>query len=358
MHLTSRTGLLSAGLLFISALLMIGGCAGSASPGPAPANNGGIATGPRSHVHTLVINSDGSVTLGDQDGLWHAASGAKGWKRDGAPMSRLMPICLARVNKVMVACSTGLSTNVFGKPKGLWRSTDGGRHWKRASLPDLDVTALASNPAVPGTVVAFARPDSLKGIGHGGIWASVDSGVTWRRINTSVAHKAPNGMVLMPGHPFTVLFATTVEIDRSANGGVSWTSNHLGGNAVLSIAASPIRGHVGYIGAANGIWMTTDSGAQWTLRWSGPPTPLLAPTRRSLGVLYGYASTGRPYIYETSASSRSISGGVHHPTPVSFSQPAILVADPSDASRLYAAYSFPLRIYESKDAGRSWKKIL
>ncbi len=153
-----------------------------------------------------------------------------------------MPIAVAQMGKVFLAGTTTLSNHLFGAPHGLFRSVDDGKHWTRASLPDLDVLRLATNPKVPNVVIAFAGPDSNVGVGHGGIWASTNQGKTWKRINAARGNDAANGLILLPGHPFTVLFANTFNLWRSGDGGSTWK---IVGRSIpnpLSLANMPAEG--------------------------------------------------------------------------------------------------------------------
>ncbi|GEM_PF-6500207 len=317
----------------------------------------GPTTGPNSHVHTLIVQRNGTLLLGDQQGLWRSRTG-KTWRGYGPPLSHLMPLCVVRLGRTILSCSTGLVTGhaFAGTPKGLWRSANAGRTWRRTSLPDLDVIALASNPGLAKTVVAFARPDSPTGTGHGGVWASTNAGLTWRRINRHLAQQAPNGLALLPGRPFTVLFAsaTTLSIWRSADGGAHWANVRLGASQPLSLAISPIDDRLAYAGGTNGIWRSADAGLHWRLRWPGPPTPLLAPAYDHLDHLYAYGSSAAPSVYSVSQSRGMVKGSM----PNQSGQPYLIVSDPTSGSRLYAAYSFPLRIYGSNDGGKTWTKIL
>jgi photosystem II stability/assembly factor-like uncharacterized protein len=267
----------------------------------------------------------------------------------------MMVTCLARTARTLLACTTTFSKSFLGFPRGARRSTDGGRRWTRTSIPDQAVTFLATNEKVPGAAVAFAEPDSTGGgIGHGGIWASRDWGRTWRRINAGLAGAfSPIGLAVMPGRPFTVLFGTSNGIHRSADGGRTWTTNNLGGTPVLSLALSARQPRTVFAGAANGIWESTDEGATWRRIFTGPPTSALLAASDSALDLYGFASLVHPYIYRLE-SGRHV---MHGTTPVTGGQ-IVIAVDPTNAARIYAGFSFPLRIYESTNSGRSWRKIL
>src|SRR5579884_3638386 len=80
----------------------------------------GPTTGPNSHVHTLIVQRNGTLLLGDQQGLWRSRTG-KTWRGYGPPLSHLMPLCVVRLGRTILSCSTGLVTGhaFAGTPRAL-----------------------------------------------------------------------------------------------------------------------------------------------------------------------------------------------------------------------------------------------
>jgi photosystem II stability/assembly factor-like uncharacterized protein len=306
-------------------------------------------------VHTLQVLSHGSLILGDQGALWHGQTGGKHWKSYGAPLNNLMPLCVAKMGNVVLACTTFRvnGPTLVGKPNGLWRSTDSGKHWQRTTLPDKYVVVLATNSFVPNTVVAFAEPDGSNGTtGNGGLWASTDAGATWHRINTSLANSAYNAIIMLPGKPFSVIFATNFTISRTNDGGTTW---HSSSKIPQTLSMTPSRTVAGqaFLGTGNAIYRSQNDGVTWQRISSQPPTPILVSGGGSPERLYGYGVTNNSYIYSFQNGS-----AVAGTNPVPASQPIVIVADPSTPNRIYAAYNFPLRIFESQNGGRTWTHIL
>jgi hypothetical protein len=266
-----------------------------------------------------------------------------------------MPLTVAKMGNVMLAGTTFRvnGPSLVGKPNGLWRSTDNGAHWQRATLPDKYVVVLATNSFVPNTVVAFAEPDGKNGTtGNGGLWASTDTGATWHRMNTSLANSAYNAIILMPGKPYSVIFATDFTLYQTSDGGATWHSSSKIPQ-MLSMTASHTVPSQAFLGTGNAIYRTQDEGATWQKISSQPPTPILVSGGGVPELLYGYAVATTPYIYSFQ-NGHTVVGT----NPVAGAQPIVIVADPSRPSRIYAAYNFPLRIYESQNGGRTWTHIL
>lgn len=340
---------------FAVAFSLIGTACGSAPSGAEPPPNT-ISTDRFSHVHVLQVDLSGNLVLGDQEGMWVRDKNGT-WNPTGRPLNRMMVTCVARTAATTLACTTAYAaTKMYGSPRGVWRSIDGGRHWNRVALPDAEVTYLATNPNLRGTVIAFAEPDSSSGngVGHGGVWVSRNSGRSWQRVSSALASAfGPVGLALLPGKPFTILVATTTGIHRSSDGGRTWSVSTLGGHLVVSMALSPLEPHTAYAGASNGIWRSTDGGQKWAFFHSAPPSYPLAAAPDALNDLYGFAQGSHPYVYRLTSTKHTI----HGTAPPCKGQVAMAV-DPKATSLVYYGCSFPLRIYKSKDSGRLWRKIL
>ncbi len=342
-----RTLTLAVTIAVVIVLVVIGGLVWSRV---ANSSSGPIETGSSSHVHTIHILDNGFILLGDQDGLYHALSGGKDWTRYGAPLSHMMPLCVARLGATMLACTTDLSNAIVGKPEGLWRSTDGGKNWSRTPLPDLHVISIATSPVVPHTAVVFAPSDGLNGgAGHGGIWVTTNDGQSWTRVNKARAFDALTGLALLPGKPFTILFASPQATWRGVDGGRSWqVVKALAGSPTLSLAASTVSPSTVFAGLANGVWESDNAGATWRLRWPGGPTPVVRTAFDRADDLYAYIGS---HLYRLDGNRRIQAADID-------GQPADVAVDPRDPARVYAAFSFPLRIYESNNSGATWKKIV
>ncbi len=82
---------------------------------------------------------------------------------------------------------------------GLFASEDEGRHWDRlrvAPLKDGDVLALAVHPLHEGRLFAGGR---------GGLWKSLDGGVSWKPLSTPAGTRsAIHSIAVAPSVPETI----------------------------------------------------------------------------------------------------------------------------------------------------------
>jgi hypothetical protein len=273
--------------------------------------------------------------------------------------------------------------------QGLFRSTNGGQTWTRANGLSGAVRSIAVDPRNPATVYAAAGVDLYK---------STDRGVTWTSIRQRTSFGAQEQANVVAVDPATsaVLVAFDFTLDRSTNGGTSWTLLNdtflppWPHSVIRSINLVPTAGATRiYVDfdplAAQGVLRSLDNGATWSLVPTPSPQPppmLLAAVDPSTpGVLYArYQGTiyrtandggvwqatmlGEPLMLDAtlpqSAFSVQFGGGIRK-SDTSGSAAAqvlaaagavnLLQATPS-GSLLVAAYT--LGIFKSTDHGVTW----
>ncbi len=201
--------------------------------------------------------------------------------------------------RVFAACGSSL-TAVEG---GVYMSVDGGSSWQPTTLPRKQYNAVAASPSQPGTFYAGAR---------NGLYKSVDSGLTWELAALSTAYilgvgvKANNGNTIVvgksgnvgievstdggnsfaqvglnsgfmrmftssaanPERMFVVMGSSTASVMTSVNNGQTWTPWGPAGDG-WGMYISPTDSLFSLIAHANGIYRTTDGGANWTLTSAG-----------------------------------------------------------------------------------------
>ncbi len=266
-----------------------------------------------------------SVITFPGDGLWHL-TGPQPTNRPfgnfiGAGNSGF-PTTSGRVTAVAVDPSDPMGNTVYigGAAGGVWKTTDGGTTWKSLtdSQPSLAIGSIAIDPNNHLTIYVGTGEDDFNHDGYygAGILKSIDGGSTWAQLGASVfaIAKAPGvggaqigAIAVQPGNSNVVLAAVDFfdgndangGIYRSTDGGVNWSRPTTGaagsaGTGVLFDPGTPTNayaalGDIFKPGAtANGIWKSTDGGANWAKLAGGLPTTNVG--RITLG--YAASTTG------------------------------------------------------------------
>lgn len=115
---------------------------------------------------------------------------------------------------------------------GVWKTIDGGASWLPAGdfLPSIGISALAMDPRNPDTLYAGTgewytgslRGDSIRGVG---IFKTTDGGTTWALITaaTTTSFYYVNKIVISPGDSNRIYAATYGGVWTSLDAGVTWT---------------------------------------------------------------------------------------------------------------------------------------
>jgi photosystem II stability/assembly factor-like uncharacterized protein len=142
---------------------------------------------------------------------------------------------------------------------GLYRSSDGGVTWKSlqgalpAALPALEINSLA------------AGPSSIYVASYPGLYESRDGGKSWALLlnaqydGRAVAADPVRGTLLV----LLDNFGLNPFVKRSTDGGKHWSSLNI--REPLSLAADAGASGRFYVGAAEGVYRSSDGGATWKL---------------------------------------------------------------------------------------------
>jgi len=162
---------------------------------------------------------------------------------------------------ILVLCLVlSLSSVLAGVPTvraaetGTWTAVNTG-------LTDLDVSALAIDPLTPTTVYA--------GMYGGGLFRSMDSGISWTAVNTGLAGQYILSLAINPLTP-TTLYAATGDrygVFRSTDSGTTWTAVNTGltHTTVQCLAINPLTPTTLYVGTwGGGVFRSSDRGDHWT----------------------------------------------------------------------------------------------
>jgi photosystem II stability/assembly factor-like uncharacterized protein len=143
------------------------------------------------------------------------------------------------------------------------------------------VTGIAADPSNANTLYLVAA--------GGGVWKTTDGGGTWTSLTDSQSTLSMGAVAISPSNT-NVIYAGTGEANNSGDsnfgrgvlvstdGGATWVLQNAGGafdrKAIAEIAVDPNNANTVYVavsgggangvGGNNGIWKSTDGGANWT----------------------------------------------------------------------------------------------
>jgi photosystem II stability/assembly factor-like uncharacterized protein len=181
-------------------------------------------------------NSQRSVGYGD--GVYRSEDGGKSWKNLGLKSSEHIARILIdpRNSNTVFVASQGPLWGPGGE-RGLFKTVDGGKTWKNVlSISDnTGVTDVVLNPRNPDIMLAatYQRRRHVWTLINGGpesaIHRSTDGGVTWTKIRSGLPTEEMGriGLALAPSEP-DVIYASIESIDkkggifRSLDQGVTW----------------------------------------------------------------------------------------------------------------------------------------
>src|SRR6266850_1055415 len=346
--------------------------------------NGGLRwedTGIRAYLglQTVAFSADGRRAWAlDFDGaLYSSADSGASWTGPSKALAALAP---GGYGFQLIADPSEPATVYAATGGGMFVSRDAGKHWAPFWIPKRDlggssgVCALAFDPS--STARMFSGPCGYNN--YGGVYRSSDSGTTWTQLHTdwgSVTALAPD-----PAKPGTFYASLdygglpAVVVTRDA--GDTWTNAAYtsvpfsartlsvagddGGGGVYRFAADGWRRtslgiHVEqvwdlasdgarlYAATDSGLFATDDSGASWS-------APLLAGPASAVAL----SRDGTLYASDWWKLHRSTDRGRTW-TDLRESDPAFhYVADPGEARRLYA---YAYRLERSDDGGSTWTTL-
>jgi photosystem II stability/assembly factor-like uncharacterized protein len=156
---------------------------------------------------------------------------------------------------------------------GVWKSEDGAQSWRPLwdEQETLVIGSLALAPGAPDTIYVgtgeWTPGYGAAGPGEG-VYASTDGGASWARRAAVLARRIAR-VVVSQDNANTVYVAGDRGFERSTNGGVTWTTVRAG--EISDAVIDPNDADTIYVNVRNdGIYKTTDAGANWTRLTNGP----------------------------------------------------------------------------------------
>jgi len=238
---------------------------------------------------------------------------------------------------------------------GLYRVDGPGGAWKNlGSSGFVQVSALVANPANPSTIYACGQPSLQRSADGGNTWTAIGSFPT---AVTSIAVDASGG-----------LYAATAGsgIFKSADGGATFSAvnngiapDEYGRLYFTAMWADPAQASVVFADQNMGLVRSADGGASWQPAGPlyGAPPVSLAFDRNTPGSVYAATPNG---VLASTDDGQTWSAP--HPLPQSSDTPlTAIVADPKVAGTLYggALGSAPFGgLWKSTDNAQTWTLVL
>lgn len=259
----------------------------------------------------------------------------------------------------MVINPTQPSTVYVGTATGVFKTTDGGRTWTAINngLTNRNVTAMVMDPSNPATLyIAIAGFQTITGV-----YKSTDSGATWNLRSNGIIHADLASLAIVPSSPNTLYLGVTpccspgTHIYKTTDGADNWA---LIPNAPpaspVSIVVDPLNNSTLYAGDAtfpNGaVYKSTNSGTSWDKLSLAVTSPVrwVAVSPLTAGLVYATADQGL---------FRSTDGGANW-TQVP-SRMGKIYFDPVSPSTLYLlpANFASTNVFKSTDNGQTWTAV-
>ena len=224
-----------------------------------------------------------------------------------------------------------------------------------------NVYCLAVSPS--NTSVLYA------GMETGGIFKSIDKGLTWTPSSYSYAIGNIQDIKVDPNDSNIVLIARGSEVYKTTDGGVTWALNFVAAGIVEQFIY--INSNVIYAATRAGLYKSTNSGGSWSINYSGYIYDIEAKPGSSdtLYISTLNNSAIRPEVFKTTNAGSTWSlmdNGFYTPTDLSVATVygCKIGVTPADPNRLYAGIIATgktndngwIGVYYSLDEGVTWQE--
>ena len=251
----------------------------------------------------------------------------------------------------------GLTYRRSGGPSsGIYRSYDGGDTWTEltnglpsgAGVGRIGISVAESSPNI---IYAFYCDDP--GYFYG-VYKSTDGGDTWNQTNDGNLSNLTSsfgwyfGQIRVDPSDHTRAFVMGVPFYRTENGGFSWqevgSDNHVDHHAM---AFDPFATSRIYSGNDGGIYVSNDSGDNWTKLYDQP-------TNQFYAIEIDYQNPDRLYGgTQDNGTLRTVDGNPDDWERIFGGDGFYVVVDPTDSNTIFCEYQWG-NAYKSTDFGYSW----
>ncbi len=309
--------------------------------------------GSGNHLHDLLALTGLPNTLlaASHIGLYRSTDAGKHWTEvaggTGQPMAGLMTfkITQSRANPKQIYVLAILRADgpqVAHPQPGLYASSDGGVTWKLATLltafPDPQIYTIGAGATSAGDVYALDQAKAT-------LYHSTDGGAHWQTI---AAIPDPQGIMGDAGQPHHVFaWSITGAFYLSTDDGQSWAPAAGTKDGIFSVTQA---GQTVYASGNDGVFASTDGGADFTLVASSVIYTALSTSAANPQVIYGLSGTGVEISQDGGHTWKATATTSSHPTNVS--------TDPQNGHTAYVGFSYPLGIAGTTTSGSQWHTLL
>lgn len=308
-------------------------------------------------VLSLAIDPSGTdVYAGTQGSLYKAPVAGGSWTTVSMSLGcAVLAIAFDRAN-ASVIFAAGADCTSPGTPATVWRSIDSGAHFPVVATafgaPHFSAVAVDST----GQHVVVAAPSVT------GVLYSSDGGATFTAVSSPPDVEAqPASVVAVDGSAGRFLMGTGEGVAESDDNGQTWNTADLGLGTfpALSVVTSPLDDKTLYAGSwDHGIARSSVSGGSLQTGWlrtAPPPWDVESMAVDSKGTTV-YAGTGNGVWISTDSGADWVES-----TQLNGGEVAAMAADPSQPGTVYAAiYGATVIVgglWRSTDSGSSWQRI-
>lgn len=238
---------------------------------------------------------------------------------------------------------------VAGGLTGVYRSTDAGQSWTKIS-DQVNVESVALDPRTRDRIYVGTWRQGFR---------TDDGGQTWKLINSGMVLDTDMfSITFAPDDPDNLWVSTCGWVYNSKNRGELWTRYRDGFNnrRIHDIEIDPCHRDALYAASVAGLYRSDDQGKTWYVITDESlvvNTIALHPQRPNR-VILGVEGDG---IYISENAGKSFSRSCEGLRNLNITT---IAADPKFEKRVYAAVAFggaSSGIYQSDDAGATWKKL-
>ncbi len=187
-----------------------------------------------------------------------------------------------RVNVVVQDPNTPTTIYAGAPAGGLWKSTDAGATWVTTTdgLPQIGVSGIAID-SNNSNIIYIATGDDDAGDSYSvGVMKSLDGGLTWNTtgLNAGNSPSSMNDIYINPNNSNMLWVATNNGVYKTTDGGANWTnqntsggSNGTAGSNIRDIKIKPTNPDVIYAVSSTRLYKSTDGGESFSIVTGGLP---------------------------------------------------------------------------------------